>query len=248
MVTTETKHGTGTRHKLSISGSGTAAGGTYGDVKIAGDGRIEGDLDCHQFKCLGKSEVHGNLQARSVSVQGQASLEGSVQAESVVVQGACEFGQDLSFETFRCDGMADVRGSLSGDEVLVRGQLKTRGDCEAEVFTANGAFEIGGLLNAGRIEVKLYGGGRVKEIGGEQITVQRAGLMTYLKKLFVPQFQTELVADTIEGDVILLENTRAQVVRGNRVTIGAGCDIKLVEYKSHFAQEEDAQVGASKQV
>lgn len=41
--------------------------------------------------------------------------------------------------------------------------------------------------------------------------------------------------ETIEGDDIHLELTRARVVRGNNVSIGSGCDIDLVEYKNNAA-------------
>ncbi|MCL6576409.1 hypothetical protein [Kyrpidia sp.] len=42
--------------------------------------------------------------------------------------------------------------------------------------------------------------------------------------------------ETIEGDDIYLENTRARVVRGTRVQIGPGCQIGLLEYSEDFSK------------
>ncbi|WP_157807534.1 hypothetical protein [Geobacillus kaustophilus] len=44
-----------------------------------------------------------------------------------------------------------------------------------------------------------------------------------------------------------MEYTRAAVVRGDRVTIGPGCDIGLVEYHTAFAQDKKAAVNEKRQ-
>lgn len=57
-----------------------------------------------------------------------------------------------------------------------------------------------------------------------------------------------LTTEIVEGDDIHLEHTRAKVVRGNRVTLGPGCEVDLVEYKEHFHQDKSAKVMASRKV
>ena len=69
--------------------------------------------------------------------------------------------------------------------------------------------------------------------------------MTFFKKWF---FNVGLNAEIIEGDEIYLENTKAKVVRGNRVTIGPGCDIDFVEYQNHFQCEKGTKVGSYKKL
>ena len=65
-------------------------------------------------------------------------------------------------------------------------------------------------------------------IGGETIDVRLGKPWAFL-----PFFgDRNLTADTIEGDTIYLENTRAKVVRGANVTIGTDCSIDLVEYSA----------------
>ena len=77
-------------------------------------------------------------------------------------------------------------------------------------------FSVGGLLNAGTVTIRLYGGCDAHDIGGETIDVRLAQPWVFLPFLG----ERNLTADSIEGDTIYLENTRAKVVRGANVTIG----------------------------
>jgi hypothetical protein len=51
-----------------------------------------------------------------------------------------------------------------------------------------------------------------------------------------------LEADTIEGDEIFLENTKARVVRGKKIQIGEGCKIESVEYSESLEVAPGAHV------
>ena len=52
-----------------------------------------------------------------------------------------------------------------------------------------------------------------------------------------------LETTVIEGDLISLENTKADVVRGNDITIGDGCEIGTVEYTGKVTYSENAKIG-----
>ncbi|MCG5026996.1 bactofilin, partial [Anoxybacillus flavithermus] len=127
------------------------------------------------------------------------------------------------------------------ETIRVHGELEIGGDCSAERLEMEGRFTIGGLLNADHIEVKMFGPCRAKEIGGETIMVKKHGVSLF-KKLFFP---AELTADVIEGDIIYLEHTAAKTVRGNRVTIGPGCQVERVEYREAFECDKESKVGTA---
>ncbi len=57
-----------------------------------------------------------------------------------------------------------------------------------------------------------------------------------------------LQTSIVEGDDIYLEHTIAEVVRGNNVTIGPGCEISVVEYHTSFNQKGNAVVKEHKQI
>ncbi|WP_052475838.1 hypothetical protein [Cohnella kolymensis] len=90
--------------------------------------------------------------------------------------------------------------------------------------------------------MKLYRDCHAKEIGGGKINVRKASTLNPFNLFFKPSAYAQLFASVIEGDEVYLENTKADIVRGNRVTIGKGCDIGIVEYKEDFKQLKGAAV------
>ncbi|MGX1984164.1 cytoskeletal protein CcmA (bactofilin family) [Thermolongibacillus altinsuensis] len=232
------------RRDLVISGAGSASGGLYNLVKISGTGKVHGDIDCHDMSIHGTVTMEGSVKAKAVHISGKARMTGALKTEHAVIRGSVRIGGDVQCKQFDCHGSANVDGNLSADEVHIHGETVIEGDCDAEQFKAKGGFTIGGLLNAGNIQIKLFGHCQVKEIGGERIEVKQQGV-TFLKKLL---FHTGLTAESIEGDEIYLEHTSAKAVRGNRVTIGPGCDIEVVEYQSEFQCDPEAKVGTYKKV
>jgi cytoskeletal protein CcmA (bactofilin family) len=141
---------------------------------------------------------------------------------------------DLTCERLWGIGQIDVTGDLHSEVIKVLGQLSVQGNCNAEFLHVKGTLNIGGLLNGGKIDLRLFGGCEIKEIGGGVIRVKRNGRGWVDHK--------SLTVATIEGDDICLEWTHAKVVRGKRVEIGPGCDIDLVEYQNDFQHSPRARV------
>ncbi|MGZ7208841.1 MAG: polymer-forming cytoskeletal protein [Methanobacterium sp.] len=219
---------------LKINGSGSSAGGKYNSVIINGEGRIENDLECIYLKINGQCSVTGNIKADSVKVHGNTSINGNLEAEKVKIHGT-----------------ADVNENLSVDNAEIYGSVNVNGDCNAEIFKIEGTFAMEGLLNAGELELSLYGPSKAHEIGGEKITVKRKGKydLLGLKSIIMSSGRNkELTVDIIEGDDIYLENTKAKVVRGNKIELGPSCEIELVEYKDSFVQDEKAEVNTKQKI
>ncbi|TVY08989.1 polymer-forming cytoskeletal protein [Paenibacillus cremeus] len=225
---------TQTRRDLIISGMmGGQGGGFYKSVTIHGLGRINGDLDCLDFTCHGRVNIQGSVKTQKAEIHGLSSIEEDMQARAMKVYGK-----------------ATVGGQLSGEELEIYGFMTVNGSCDAESFQANGGFKIQGMLNAGHIEIQLNAKCEAREIGGGSIRVEKPANSSKFGKLMqslLPKFDV-LTTDTIEGDDIYLENTRAKVVRGSNITIGPGCEIELVEYKDHFHRDENAKVIESRPV
>lgn len=232
------------RKDLVISGTGSASGGLYDLVKISGTGKVHGDIDCNDMAIYGTATMEGNVKAKAVHISGKARITGSLKTEHVKIHGSTRMGGDVQCKQFDCHGSANVGGNLSADEVHIHGEAAIKGGCDAEQFKARGEFSIGGLLNAGTIQIKPFGHCQAKEIDGERIEVKLQGI-TFLKKLL---FHFGLTVESIEGDEIYLEYTSAKAVRGNRVTIGPGCDIEVVEYQGEFQCDPGAKVGTYKKV
>ena len=243
---------TKTGKDLKINGDGSASGGVYEGIKINGSGRINGDVDCEYFKCNGDAKVIGSVVTQSTKVNGTATVTGNLKTEEFKVTGFFKVGGNVEAKETKINGQAELEKNLSADTIEINGELKLTNDCNAETFHTNGAFSIGGLLNAGDVKLKPYGPCKVKEIGCEKIDVRRGNafnIRSIITSVF-PSYdsKTALTVETIEGDDIYLENTKAKVVRGNNVEIGTGCNIELVEYKTSYSKTDDAVVKEEKKV
>lgn len=236
---------------IKISGSGTSSGGRYNEVIISGSGKINGDLECVDFKTSGSSKVIGNVKADTVKVSGSARVEGNIEALEMKVSGSSHVTGQVKSKEFKISGSAHIEGSLYGEEITIMGTAHIDKDCEVESFKASGNFKIQGLLNAEQINIRLSGKSSVKEIGGENIEVKVGGIENFfLKKMIDNIFNTrgELTTDLIEGGEIYLENTNAKIVRGNNVTIGDGCNIGIIEYSGEIKVSSESVVKEQKKI
>jgi cytoskeletal protein CcmA (bactofilin family) len=231
------------RH-LTVNGSALTSGGTFHKVTIRGDATINGDLCCGRCKVFGNADVSGNIEAKSFRIFGQANIRGNVQGETIKLFGEMNIRGNAAASDFHLRGAAHVDGDVTGGTIHGYGEMKVSGDCEADVFSVKGAVEIGSTLNAEQVELHPhFADSRVAEIGGKTIRVQRSKAWNIF--CFFNGFardSAKLVAETIEGDDIYLEHTDAKIVRGDRIIIGPGCDIDVIEYHTSFQQDETAIV------
>lgn len=235
-----------------INGSGTASGGHYGRVQINGSGKITGDIECGDFSINGSGSAAGAVKAERLHISGSGRVIGDVEAGELKASGSAHFEGNVSGGSVGISGSGHIHGSVKVEEIHISGSAKIDGDCNAEHFRASGAFTVGGLLSADEVDIRLYSHySHVREIGGSKIRIVREEHpgFAFLQSVFslsvgVPCMETE----SIEGDEIVLEYTKAKMVRGGRVSIGPGCDIGEVEYTESYEKDNDAQVGSEKKV
>lgn len=226
------------KRNLSIFGSGSSGGGEFNKIKIRGEGTITDDLTCQLFKVYGTGVAMGNVKADSVDIYGTIDLYENVKSERIKIYGTMSANKDVYGNEMKVRGSLDVGGNISGEEINLKGGLTVKGDCEVENFLSDGTFDVRGLLNAGKVNIELkYGKSYVKEMGGEEIQVKRKSSFLGFNKQ-----NGSLEADTIEGDHIYVEYTKAEVIRGKKVEIGPGCEIGIVEYNEQFHCAKDANV------
>jgi cytoskeletal protein CcmA (bactofilin family) len=238
-----------TRTDIKTAGGGTFTGGTYGDVTFNGSGTMNGDVDAITYRVNGAGTSNGRVKAQSIIVNGTASFNGEVQSNEFVVNGDANVRDGAGVGKLVVKGNLSVGGGVAAHEVELRGFLRMGGDCQAESFVGEGGFTVTGLLNAGNIDITVQAPSTAREIGGERIVVrQPSGGLSSLTGLLTIWAEKRLTAETIEGDVVWLENTTAKVVRGKNVTVGAGCVIDLVEYAETYTPGGAAQVKESRQV
>ncbi|MED2041404.1 cytoplasmic protein, partial [Bacillus wiedmannii] len=66
--------------------------------------------------------------------------------------------------------------------------------------------------------------------------------------LFKSVFGMQLEAELLEGDNIDIDYAHIKTVRGNNVTVGANCEIELIEYTGVLTVDKSANVKEMKQI
>lgn len=224
---------------LTINGSGSYSGGTYDKISIRGEATLVSDVECSAFHIYGTSEALENVKTRSVKVLGEAEVKGNMESEEMLIMGTMAVGGRAALRKMKILGTLDVGEHLTGDVANIKGTIAVGGDVEYETFDSSGGFEIKGLLNADKINISLrFGQSFAEEIGGGVITVKKKknSFLTFGKETGM------LTAKVIEGDIVYLENTKADIVRGNKVNIGSGCQIGAVEYTTEFIQDQSSTI------
>jgi cytoskeletal protein CcmA (bactofilin family) len=241
------------KNDLKVNGIMTLPGGIFNNVKINGQLALTSDLECSEFYVNGILTVTGNLKAGKGKVNGKACFKGDVEADAFYILGKTDITGNSKINDLKVEGQLESSGNLLANDINIFGEVTVKGDCNAELFKSKGAFSIGGLLNSGTVDVELHGKCSANEIGGEQIKIVK-GTDYYFKKLvksiFNPfnLFDGYLTINTIEGDEIYLENTKAKIVRGDKVKIGPNCEIGIVEFKNKFELNDKSTVTENKKI
>jgi cytoskeletal protein CcmA (bactofilin family) len=204
-------------------GTSASVGGYFQDVKVTGECKFTGDVDCLKFSQTGEITVDGNLRLQNMKITGECEVKGRIDGASLRGQGQLTAG-----------------GGLRIEDIKLTGGIMVTGDCEAEQLQLTGIIEVSGLLNAGNLELALFGPCRAEAVGGGSISIKRSLTGALLntgqgKKM-------SFTAKLIEGDQIELQSTKAQMVRGRRVIIGTGCEIDTVEYRDLLEIHKSAVV------
>ncbi|WP_105617030.1 hypothetical protein [Vallitalea okinawensis] len=211
-------------------------------VNVAGMNTLNGDVICLKLNVAGMVKVNGNIEVmEKAEVAGVANFEKDFIASECNISGKAKIHGRSQVGDIHIAGMCTCLDGLEGKKINVAGTLKVNGDTACDAFYGEGTVNIDGLLSGDDISINFHQRISIKEIGGKNITIKRNerelfSLLQYLNGK--PQLCTEL----IEGDQINIEHTDAGTIRGEDITIGEGCEVNFVEYKSKLNVHPNAKV------
>lgn len=230
---------------VNINGMGKYTGGEFDCVNIAGSGKIEGNLKCNELHASGTIDISGSLDSKASTVSGSAKVEGDLFGDELTVSGMLKALGGGMVQNVTINGMLQLAKPFKVKRLENNGSIKVDGDLSGEQIFSNGMIECSGLLNCEDLALKLSGVSHIHEIGATTIKVEpgNAGFGGWLSFLVPKRYKnSQLVATTIEGDEIYLENCEVEVVRGKHITIGPNCNIENVEYSETLEVDEKSVV------
>lgn len=230
------------KQNLSASGSASIGGGEYGTIRISGSARSSAPVTCDTMHVSGSAHLGASLTAGECRVSGSCHINGALTAENMHVSGSCNVQGDAEANHIAISGSMLVGGALHGGNGRFSGGVNAGKDIEFESLNISGSVRCGGLLNADKLHIKLGGDSVARDIGGDEIKIEKAE-RDFIRRLFGSDIEYTLTVQSIEGTRVSLEYTRCATVRGKDVEIGEGCVIERVEYENSLSVAEGAQVG-----
>lgn len=232
---------------IKISGSGNISGGEYNNVKISGSGQVCGNIKAEEVRVSGSGGFKGNIASRELRVSGSLACDGSVVINKFIrVSGSGKIKENLTGKEVVFNGSCGIGGNVKFKKMVSRGTCEIDGDCEGDDFTSLGYINVNGLLAADKINIMPEGNSYIKEIGGEEIEIKAEKKKKIM--FFKISFGSDglLNCDIIEGDRIILENTKCKIVRGDNITIGKCCEIDKIEYSGELNITDEKSIVGEK--
>ena len=236
---------------MRISGSGHISAGDYEEkIGVTGSAKLDGKIRCQAFHCAGSASGKAELECKEeVKVSGAMSVDGRLIAQKIHISGSLSVSEECQAkEEIKISGSLKCKGNVKGTEITVAGGIRCEGGMEAEKVKIVGNIHCDGLLNAEEIEIASERGScNIGSIGGSNIKMycknSRSSIvrLPLLDKLVGGSGRLE-VKQSIEGDVVALENVITPLVVGRVVAIGTGCQIDLVQYSEEIEIHPEAKV------
>jgi cytoskeletal protein CcmA (bactofilin family) len=225
-----------------IMGAGNLPGGKFESLTIQGAGKVTGSVEARSVSLSGASTIEGDVKARTFEAKGSSTVQGRIVADEITTGGALKAG-----------------GGIKAGKFEAKGAFSAGGDVEAKTFRASGGFGVEGRIKADEIDIELNGRCHAKSLEGAEISVKRGSsagsgaavsvsVSGHGAVSVVTGSDGNLEVDSVEGDEVALEATKAKLVKGKRVSIGAGCEIERVKYTEELKVDEDAKVEKQERV
>lgn len=183
------------------------------------------------------------MKNEKIKVKGYAKYDRDISPDTFTSLGQCSL-KSIRTNEFRNSGTCAVNGCcttsvmtnfgsaalnrLVADQVRSSGSLRVEKDVSAGTFQAKGHVTIKEELAAKLIRLTMTSNSHIGKIcEAKEITVRSHAISTVN---FLGIGRKTLKSTRIEGEVVCLEYTIADVVIGDTVLIGKGCKIKEVHY------------------
>lgn len=207
---------------LTISEPVSMPGGIFEKITVSARTDFSSSVEVNELNIQTEGDmfVEGRLNAPYITVAGQLDIMDTIETERLEIEqrGWLKAGDHIVAKVVSNNGDMDIK-SLRADEFTSKGRLKAK------------------ALTADTLQLKAVGESRIQYIQGDEIRIT-AGR----EHLIFKDKDAIVIADEVDGREVYVENLSADLVRGDRVTIGPGCTIKVVEYTEQYALDEAADV------
>lgn len=215
-----------------------------GVQRISGSTSL-GEVNATEFSASGSVKASKSVRVGTFKVSGSGKIEGDVLAQMLTASGSLRVGGAVTAD--HCD----FSGSFSSEKGLcVRDSLDASGSLRAAWIQSRGPISIAGKVETGRLEgrrVTIAGGGIVRTVLGESVSINEKGSSGWFTGAFFRQFHDDYPfhADTVEARAeAYVDRAEVGLVRADVVRIGKNAKVGRVEYFTSCDIDPSARVSS----
>ncbi len=244
-------------NSVRISGSGSCGGGEYSEVRISGSGRISGDVKCESMHISGSGKIEGEVDCKNdIRISGSGRVDKDIKCDSLHISGSAK-AANIKAREVHISGSCSTEGKIEADEIKISGAMSAGGDICGETVEVSGGIKTSHLVSGETIDIKFsayncsigeIGGGTITVRPGDYVNRSFGGLFQFIWKHsydYAPSGKKSgytAQIGSIEGDDITVQDCTVNTIRGTKVTILSGCEVKRVEYSGELTVEDGAKV------
>ncbi|CAG9623683.1 hypothetical protein [Sutcliffiella rhizosphaerae] len=212
-------------------------GGTYSTLSITDSHYTDGDLDVNVVFVDSKREVNSNIKCKDILVEKNAHINGSIECNKGSFHGTTLVNGDISSFNIMAKGNFQCTGKLNSTHISLIGTAKVEKNILSETLNIIGDVSIEDIC-VSRFKFVLNQESTARNIKGDYIQVIK-GINSETKMFFE--------VEKIEGKVIYIENTLAQVIIGDEVIVGSGCLIEIVYCNKLVIKDDSSKISTKRE-
>lgn len=203
---------------IKISGVGTIAGGDYGDIRITGSGKMDGNINCRNLNVHGKATVLGKLTCENtINASGSIKTTGEVEALKLAVSGSFSAKERVETDSFIVTGSCTI-ATLSSSNVTITGRCN--------INEAN--------IDKLKIHARKF---NIKTLYANEVIIKIKGIKWNLLNSLNCGVIDHIECTTIQADTLFCKKLYAK-----DVILGADCQVDYLEYSGNLQKHPKAVV------
>ncbi len=225
--------------RLNITEAVVTQGGIFEQINAEARTDLSSSVEANELT-IGKTGdvfIEGRLNASYINNKGILDVMDTIETEELTnhQEALVKAGDHVGAGIIDNDGTLELARSLRAEALQSRGSIQA-GVVNVTTFRSEGKLAIE-ELTAEELHIKVADHSSINYINAANISIKakRQGLL-------LKDDDAKLSAAEITGSDIHIENVIADLVRGDRVTIGPHCIIKVVEYTERYDLDESSEI------
>ncbi|WP_284141799.1 hypothetical protein [Virgibacillus sp. LDC-1] len=189
--------------------------------------------DYESYNIRGSVSFHQEIHTKKISTHGHSSFHFDVKADSFKNSGSCVLKEHCSIKEIINKGNLKINSGETTN-LISTGNLTVEQIIQSEKMNLIGIVQAK-EINSKKFQLKLSGKSVIERLIADEIFVEKG-------KVTFPLLRKKLICNYIKGENLRLSYTDAEVVEGETVVVGEGCNIKTLSYTKNYTVSSNSKV------